>query len=303
MTSKVALFIPIAAATALAAQPALSNDNPFSLELSVGGEYDSNIAVPQADLLAAEGDFAGIFGARFGFEPISGKKGGVRFGYSFDQSLYTDLDQFNMQTHAISGGGNRKFGKANVGANYTFYHIRLGGDALLDMHVIAPSVSGFVTKKFYARAYYNYFDKNFSTLTNRDASAHNAGISVNRFFANPKGYISVGARFDTENAVDPELDFDGYQLTGNLQLPVSALNDDARVNFGVSYRERDYDAVTASIGAIRTEERYRFRSLFETPLTDHLEVQFQYRYTDRDSNFLAANYIEHRATTELTYKF
>lgn len=303
MNYKVALLASAFAATTLAAQPAFAGNNPFSLELSVGTEYDSNISVEAADLLSGEGAFAGTFGARFDVKPISGKKGGVKFGYRLDQRLYSDLGSFNSQSHALTGGGHFKVGKATIGSDYTFYHIRLGGDALLNMHVIAPSISGFVTKKLYARAYYNYFDKDFSTLTNRDATAHNAGMTVNRFFANPKGYVSLGAQFETEDAVDPELDFDGYQLTGNLQLPVSALNDDARINFGLSYRERDYDAVTASIGAVRTEERYRFRSLFETPLTDNLEIQFQYRYTDRNSNFPAADFIEHRATTELTYKF
>lgn len=291
-----------AVSAALLTQTAAAEDL-LSLELKIGAEYDSNVSVPDADLLADEGSVAALLGANVEFKPVSGKNGSLKFGYKFDQSLYADVDEFNLQTHALTVGGDAKLDKATLGADYSFYHIRLGGDAFLDMHVISPSVSGFVTKKLYARGHYNYFDKSFSTLSNRDATAHNVGLTMYRFFANPKGYISLGAQLESESAVDPALDLSGYELSSNLQLPVSGLNDDARVNFGISYRERDYDNITPSINEIRTEDRLRFRTLFETPLTDHLGIQFQYRYTDRNSNFPTADFIEHRATTELTYRF
>lgn len=303
MTTKILGVFAAAAAVASSHVHAADNGNPLSLEVSVGGEYDSNIVVPEADLLAAEGDFAAIFGADAQYKIVDGETGELYVGYRFDQTLYAELDAFNMQTHAGTFGGAVTAGKATFDANYSFYHIRLGGDGLLNMHVISPSVSGFLTSKIYARAYYTYFDKSFSTLTERDAKTHYAGATVFHFFPNPKGYVSLGGRVDTEDAVDPALDFDGFELTGNLQLPVTSLNNEARVNFGVGYRDRDYDNITPLIGAARTEERYRARALFETPLSDHVGWQVQYRYTDRNSNFPVADYVEHRVTTEFSYKF
>lgn len=279
--------------------PAAEAKKPYSLELTAGAEYDSHLTVEELDIESSVGDIAAIFRLDADYKPVRSRAGELRVGYSFDQSLYAERDEFDTQTHRLSAGGSARIGRARLATDYSFYHIRLGGDPLLNMHVISPSLSGFVGDKLFARAYYSYFDKDFQRFENRDANTHQAGFTVNRYFNRSRSFVSIGARYDNEDAVDPALDYEGLLLTANLQLPLELAARRGKVNFGYSYRDRDYDNVTPSIGERRRENRSVFRVRSELPIVNKLSLQADYGYTDRNSNFPSADYNEHKALAAL----
>lgn len=282
--------------------PAALAKKPYSLELTAGAEYDSHLTVEELDVESSLGDIAAIFRLDAEYKPVQSRAGELRLGYSFDQSLYLEQDEFDTQTHRLSAGGSTRIGRARLGTDYSFYHIRLGGDPLLNMHVVSPSVSGFVTDKIFARAYYSYFDKDFERFENRDANTHQGGLTINRYFNRSRSFVSFGARYDNEDAVDPALDYEGFLLTANLQLPLELAARRGKVNFGYSYRDRDYDNVTPSIGERRRENRSVFRVRSELPVARKLSFEAEYRFTDRNSNFPNADYEEHKALAALTLK-
>lgn len=303
MNNRTILAGLLLAAVSAVPAAASSRDKPFSLALTAGAEYDSHLSVEAIDLERGVGDTAAVFAAQAEYKPLQGRAGEVALGYDFDQSLYSEHDDFDTQSHRLTAGGALRLGKARLGADYGFHHVRLDGDHLLDMHTISPSISGFVADKLLARTYYSYFDKDFADFDSRNAEAHSAGIAVNRFFMDSRGYVSLGVRYDTENAVDPALDYDGYLLSANLQLPLGLRDGRGRVNFGYTYRNRDYDNLTPSIDERRAEKRSVFRARSEVPLAGKLGLELEYRYTDRSSNFPSADYNEHKALVALNYRF
>lgn len=288
----------------LIANPALAKeDKPLSLELSVGAEYDSNVSVDQVDVTTREGDMLAVLGARAKYKAEVGGETSIKLGYEFEQTLHEDFTGFDMQTHTLSAGADTKLGGIGLGADYSFYHILLGGDGFLDMHQVGPSLSAFVTDKVYLRVGYTYFDKDFKVADGRDASNHQVTGDVYYFFKDSKAYVSLGGRYETENTADPAFDYDGFQLSANVQLPVALWSRSGKIKFGYSYRERDYDNVTPSIGVRRHENRSMFRANAELPLTDHLSFKPEYRYVDRNSNYALSNYTEHVANGSFSYRF
>lgn len=279
------------------------DDKPFSLSVSAGAEYDSNVTVEQLDVLTSKGDVAAILGASAKYKLSINDKSSLTIGYDFDQSLHKDLTAFDLQTHTLSAGGEFNVGSATLGVDYSFYHILLGGSGFLDMHQINPTISGFITKSIYLRAGYTYLDKSFKLTKNRDAKTSQVAGDGYYFFDNNQGYINLGGRYDNENTVDPTLDYSGFQLSANAQLPVNFLTKNSKLKFGYAYRERNYDSITPSIGARRIENRSSFKIAADVPILAHMSFKPEYRYVDRNSNYAFSNYTENVVTGTLNYRF
>lgn len=281
--------------------PAFAADGDFSLEASAGVRYDSNISVEEADILVGAEDVAAVFDVATSYE-LETSAGSLELGYAFGQRLYDDFDQFDLQSHSFSAGAQTRLAGARLGLDYSYNILRLGGDPFLDLQLISPSIAGFVAPKTYVRGYYQYMKKDFETLSNRDADRHSAGASLFRFFMNNDAYVSVGGRYETEDANAPEFDFDGFLLDANLKLPLPGIQD-GEVQFGYDYRERDYNSLNPSIGERRQENRSRFEAEAEIPIVGGLALHTGYQYTDRNSNFPSSDYNEHLVTGALSYRF
>ncbi|MCJ7420520.1 hypothetical protein [Sphingomicrobium astaxanthinifaciens] len=289
--SGVARFL--ACATLLAPASALAQDD-FSLKLEAGAVYDSQLVVDEIDLEQADGDVAFRLGADLEYQPVDTDAFELEFGYDFGQSIYLDFDEFNLQSHVADVNASTRIAGARLGARYAFSHYRLGGDALFDMQSIAPSISGFVADGVFARAFYTYNDKDFSVLDGRDATGNQLGASVFKFFNNNAGFVSVSGRWEEEDAVDPAFDYDGFVVGADLKLPIAGGRDGPHVQFGIDYRDRDYKAITPSIGEIRTEDRFRGEVELSVPVGAGLSAEIGYRYTNRSSNLPSADYTENR---------
>lgn len=281
---------------------AAKKKDPFTGEVKIGVKYDSHLSVEDLDLELDQGDTAMVLGAKLQFRPVQEDRFDLKLGYAFNGSFYSDFDQFDLQTHRFNADASTKVGGARLGLDYSYNQIRLDNDGLLDMSMISPYASGFVADRLFLRVQYNRIEKDFDRLVTRDATGDQFGATLFSFFANPRGFFSVSARFDQEDAIDPALDYEGYQLGANLQLPFDFRGRDGKVNFGYSFRTRDYDNITPLIGARREEDRNVFNVTSELPITERMAVELEYRYVDRSSNFPAADYDEQILLAALTVK-
>ena len=291
----------LACSTVLAPFAAAAQDS-FSLELEAGTVYDSQLVVDEIDVEQSEGDVAFRFGADLEYQPVDTDSFELEFGYNFGQSVYLDFDDFNLQSHVADVNASTRIAGARVGARYAFSHYRLGGDSLFDMHTITPSISGFVADGLFARGFYTYNDKDFATLDGRDATGNQVGASVFKFFSDNAGFISVSGRWEEEDAVAAEFDYDGFVIGADLRIPITGSRSGPRLQFGVDYRERDYDSITPSIGEIRTEDRLRGDAELTVPISERFSVEVGYRYTDRNSNLPSADYTENRVSAGILFE-
>ena len=276
---------------------------PLSVEMRAGVEYDSNVAVEQADVVTSSGDMSLILGASAKYRFATIGKTEMTAGYDFDQTLYEDLTSYNLQMHAVSLGSATRIGKASLGADYRFFHMRLGGQAFLNMQMASPSISGFVGKDLFLRASYTYFRKEFTTADTLDANTHDVEANAYYFFLRKRGFLSVTARYENENTADPSLEYESLQIAGKLQLPLDAVAKGGKVRLGFAYRQRDYRHPTLSIGARRHEKRYTVTASADVPIGHGFILKPEYRGADRNSNYSFTDYTEDMASLSLVYRY
>jgi hypothetical protein len=271
--------------------------SPFSVEASAGVEYDSNVSVIEIDTATAEGDFAAVLDFAVEYETDLGDKTTLEVGYDFGQDIQFDFTNFNTQTHRGYAEISHDFGDAEVGASYQLIYSRLGGSGFLRLHRLSPYVASYVGgKRAYVRAAYIYTDKEFIGRADRDGDAHAGSIDVYYFINGLTTYVIGGYRYESENVVSPEFDFNAHNLKARLVQRIPFRGENAKLRAGWRYENRDYNAITPSIGVIRGDSRHRFEVSFEAPLTDVVYAEAEYRFDSFDSNLPSADFNQSVAT-------
>jgi len=297
--------------TAAAAAPAFAQqagteerlDSPFSVELSAGAEYDSNVSVGEIDNNTGADDFAAVIDLDLEFEKDVTENTEISAGYSFSQSLHDQFTNFDIQTHFASAGVSHDFGAFDAGAAYRYIYSRLGGAGFLQIQQIEPYATRFFGKKLFIRAAYTYTDKNFKNRIDRDAMVHAGGADVYYFLNGVRTYFVAGYKYENENAVDPQFDFRAHHIKARFSQRIRMGKRDAKLKLGWRYESRNYSSITPSIGAIRDDNRHRLQAELEVPLTDHFFGLVEYEYSDYSSNLPSADYTQNLAGVRLGARF
>jgi hypothetical protein len=264
--------------------------------------YDSQLVIEETDVSREAGDVGIKIGANLAFKPVDTDTLDAKVSYDFGQTLHSEFDEFDLQTHRVDVSMTRKVGKVRLGLRADATHVQLAGDPFLDIYSASPSVSAFLTDHVFLRAHARFAEKQFDDLERRNASTQQAGVNLFRFHKNGRGYLLASAQVEREDANDPVLDYDGIKASVTFKHPLNADKNAPSFKLTADYRERDYDLVTPSIGEEREERRYRAGADLETNLTSNLRIEVGYNYTDRNSNLPSANYIEHRVETGLVLR-
>ena len=297
-------LLPLATAVACAAcLPVEAVASPLSGSISLGAEYDSNVSLDEGDINSHLGDAAVTLGANVDLRVIDTKPLRLRLGYGFDLTTHQDLEDFDLEIHQLTASASLRAGKASLGMDYRYAHVRLDRDGFLDLHFVSPSISGFVSKNGFARLGATYTRKAYRTSTKLDANTLQLTADFYRFFSKRKGYVALGIRHDAENAGGPEFDYRANQASVRAQIPFRAIKTAIRLQLSYAYGERDYRNVTPSIGERRREKRSTYGISLDAALTKRLSFRPALRFVDRQSNVPAFDYREHTVTTELRYKF
>lgn len=204
----------------------------FHAEVRAGFLYDSNVAVvpqpshdPTAESLrrrktATPGELAAL---RLEYAWLRTGPWESTVTYSFFQTYNNRLPSFNVQNHLVSGAVSYRAAIGSmpyqVGAQYSWDYLSLGGDDFLQRHTatlfgtlvenqgnLTTVLARFQDKDFYATP---------GQLADEDRDARNwmAGFTHVFRFAQDKHYIRVGYQFDYENA-----DGRNYTYAGNRFL-------------------------------------------------------------------------------------
>jgi len=263
--------------------------SPWSLGLKAGVTYDDNVVLQQTDVKTGIGDSSADLELNAGYKLIDTRTSSLSIGYDFAQNLHAKLKNFNIQNHNISIIGSTQLDGANF----------------LDMHALNPSVLVSITPQIFVRGAYLYMGTSFLTAAtrNRSASHHQPEAQFFYFFDNTRAYVLVGANYQIEDANGAEFSYKGYALTTSLQVPVDMPVEGTKLTASYTYLSRNYDNITASIGARRYERRSTLKAGVTIPLIDRLSATVDYKFMDRSSNLPTANYSENVISAALHYDF
>lgn len=296
------LFAASLLTTALAAGAAqAADDQPFSVYLGAGLVSDSNITVDAQDLTSNRGDVALMLEG--GASAKLGNADSMQFnlGYDFSQSLHQDLGSFDLQLHTLSAGVQKTVRGYDLGLDYSFSHIRLGGNALLNLHRLSPSVGKLVSSQVYVVGAYEYQKRNFDSLNMRDSNRHAA--MVTGYYLMGRSYIYGKYELARDVATGPEFTYWGNYFTIGFKTPVEVSSRDVTIDGRYQYYDRNYSHITPSIAAERSDKRHDFRLSATVPLVDKFKGKLEYEYINAKSNLPSADYNESIITAMVRWEY
>jgi hypothetical protein len=283
--------------------PVMADGEPeFSLGLQTGISSDSNVGVAGVNQ-SGDRDTAYHFGLDAGVTLNVNSTLTLNAGYDYSTDQYVDFDQFSQQNHSLSAGARTKLENVTLGLTYTYIATLLDGDSFLDMQVISPSISGFVADKIYVRAAYSRYEKEFEVLSARDASTDIVTVDTFFFFDGYRSYLDLRATVEQEDADTDPFDYSGYSVGATLSLALDGFGRENTLELGTSYRDRDYDNITPSIGTERQDENMELKVGLEIPLNDTVYVRADYKYADHKSNLAVSNNDEQIVSIEFGIEF
>ncbi len=274
---------------------------PITVEVAAGIQYDDNVSVDELDTNINVGDFAAVFDLDLGYEHSFKQGTELDLGYSFSQRAYFEETDFDLQLHTGSVNLKHNFEQLDVGASFYATHARLGGDGFLDILQYSPYVTSFLTKKIYIRGAYAYRDKTFDNNPDRDADVHVLEADVYYFLDGVREYFVTGYRYENENTIADQFDFDGHTFDLRYARRFNIGEQAMRLRADWRYEIRNYDSITPSIGEIRDDDRHRLRARMELPLNKRWDLLFEYQYRNYSSNLPGADYTENRIETQVKF--
>jgi hypothetical protein len=262
----------------------------WQLSGRMGMEVDDNVTVPEVDVSSGEADVAGVFELGGNLRVVDSEALGLGVGYDFYQSVYATLTQANLQFHTLSLEASREVREIDVDLDYSFTASSPGGDGFLDVHSVLPSIGSALRSEWYAVLGYNYRDKDFADVGERDAGQH-ALVLDNYFFLGDGGVrIALNYRLENEDATGPEFDYLANVVGARFQTPISPLELELDLELGDRFAARSYANVTPSIGRRRDDRQHRLDFGLSRRLTDLIVARFDYQHFSSISNLPEADY-------------
>ncbi len=246
----------------------------FHADVRVGFLYDSNVAVvpqpshdPTAESLrhrktATTGEIAAL---RLEYAWLRTGPWESTVTYSFFQTYNNRLPDFNVQNHLVAGAlsyraaiGAMPF---QVGGQYSWDYLSLGGDSFLQRHTatvfgtlvenqgnLTTILGRFQNKDFYPSPG-QLFDED------RDARNWMVGLTHVFRFAQDKHYVRVGYQFDYENADGRNFTYAGNRFLagGQYTLPWGS----TRLKYDFDLHQRHYQHANTLLPILNPGTRER----------------------------------------------
>jgi hypothetical protein len=281
------------------AQDGEGSKREWSIELAVGAEYDTNVTVDEVDLSSGQADHATIVDFGVGMKQALGERASFALNYDLSQSNYDEFSQVNRRTQIIGADINAVVGDATAGFSAYYIDSQLDGDGFLEYLRLSPSVSGFLSRRWFARAAYVHSERRIDQRERRNADTNTGEIDLYYFHRGLRSYANIGYRYRREDAIAPELDFEAYGLKLRYIRRLDVFGKRLKSEVAVRYEVRDYLSAEPTIEKPRNDDRLRVKVDLELPINERLSWQVYYSYGDYESNLPRADFTQTIVGTKL----
>lgn len=264
----------------------------LSFEIGAGLEHDSNVAVLELDSSAGAGDAAASFELGVAYDRPGDAKLDFGAGYNFWEAAHEDFAAFDVRIHRGSARMSYDFGRLDVGAMLQHAVAELDGNEFLTLTQVSPYLSRLAGQRLFLRFALADTDKDFAGNPARDASTSSLSSDAYVFLNGLTTYLVFGHRYDDESAVSAEFDYVGRRFSFQLSQRFAMRARDVTLRTYLRAEDRDYRAVTPSIGALRRDARRDLEIVAEIPAGQRVLTRVGVKRADNDSNLEAVDFAE-----------
>jgi hypothetical protein len=267
----------------------------------MGFEYDTNVSVDEVDLSSGESDYALTSDIKLGTRHLFTATTQGSLSYDVSRSDYREFSRVDRLTQILGADISTELGQSSAGLSTYYIDSRLDGDGFLTFLRVSPSLSGFLSQRWFARGAYVYSERAIDARPLRDADTHSAEVDAYYFHRGLRSYANLGYRYRDENAVADELDFRAHSLKLRYIRRFYLGERRAKAEFALRYEVRDYRFDEPTIDEPRDDDRLRLKIDFELPLTKRFTWQAYYSYGDYESNLPRADFTQTIIGTRLQF--
>jgi tetratricopeptide (TPR) repeat protein len=282
---------------------------PWSVSLSLGYEYDSNVAL-LTDGAALPGNISHRADGRFVVQPHASYSfiQNARWDVGIDTSEYfawqNRVSDFDLASYDVGTYANYRVienGDLYASLRYDFNDVELGHDPFLKRNLVTPQVT-YIERNFgFTTAYGQYDVRQFdmgSGALDRDGHYYAAGIlqSIDLpelFKGIGKNRLEVSGRYEHQDTKGSDFDGNIYSagVTVYGALPLWKLQADAGIS--VSYEGYANGNSLAADHRVRHDFEYRPSVGVSREICPNATVRVDYSYTNHDSNVAVYEYDRH----------
>ena len=277
----------------------LAQEQPFSLEVALGAEYNDNVSVNEIDQTSNEGDSAILFELDAGYEFEFNDTGGISLNYVFSDSRYQTFSAFDSQLHNVTATATQEFGKVTAELAYTYALSNLDGNRFLSYQRLSPAASFFLGSKWYFRGAIELTQKEFPQISARDADVDGFTVTGFYFINRTRTYLNFSYNYSEEITDDTLFSYYADTIRVRLSHDFSLFSNDWDFALGLRYQQRQYANIFPAIGEKREDERIQIDVALEMPVWRTCFLQLEASYNDNQSNLPDADYQQTVVTAQI----
>ncbi|MHB8880472.1 MAG: tetratricopeptide repeat protein [Thermodesulfovibrionales bacterium] len=288
-----------------------TDEKRWSLGLSAGGQYDSNVIVnpsgsPLPEGITRKSDWKALIALNGRFDILNREKTEVSAGYSLYGSLHSKLRDYDIfQQVADLSVTHKLLPPLTFTGAYKFEYVLVGGEEYDNSHTLSPALTLSYGRGFQSELYYNFRYTEFKESElfegNSDRSGQNHLFGVTQTIpigGTIKG--EVGYAFDRDLARD-----DAWRYYGNkgfasltIDLPHSILVG----LYGEYYRKR-YDGINPASDVARRDEAWTYSASATRFISETAGVTLAETYIHNNSNIDTYRYDRSLTTVVVHVRF
>lgn len=271
---------------------------PWALNISLGGQYDSNVAItpddrPLPDGVTHKSDWRAVAYLKGKYTFLSNKDIEGSAGYSFYQSLHSNLSDFNVTQHLFDLKGSYTVTPSlKLTGTYTFEYVYLGGDGYDYAHSLSPSLTlsegnGFSTVLEYRYQYSHFMNTELFTTNSFRTGSNNLARITQVIPLKTSIAAKVGYAHD-ENAANKEYwDYSGDKVFAGLTF---TLPHRMFLDLYGEYYNRDFEGINPASNSGRKDTSHTVSAALTKAYSDTLSISLAQLYTRNKSNIDDFNY-------------
>jgi tetratricopeptide (TPR) repeat protein len=280
----------------------MEDERPWSLALGAGLAFDANVTRQEIDVETDEPDGAGRFELAGTYQLPTGDLPDVELGYDFDQVLYFDASDLDLQSHGLSAEVSERLGRFDTSLSYLFSLNLLGRERFLDFHDLRTTAGFAPNEHWYGTLSPAIQLKRFDDDSRRDADQVSLGTLQLFALGGWHRYLLLGVEGTLSDADGREFDLRevAAQTAVHVTLPMG--EGQIPVDLRYRFRYRDYTNETPSIGTQRLDRSHSLRLRSEIPLAQRLSLRLDYEFESQDSNLGSADYTDNVLSAILRFQ-